>query len=167
MSSLSVTGRSGLSGIVQAGNGPNILDGVYTQSTVYSPGGGIADGTITNAKMTDEGASGNTTFSWAATDRFAGSWLACSHASATINGIKVQGGAPNGWGGISLFLNGAEVQTFNGSVWTTRTTISGVTDSGAVFLFTFAPVAGATGTRLFLSSFNWLATALLIPQRVI
>jgi hypothetical protein len=167
MSSLSVTGRSGLSGIVQASKNPNILDGTYSQSSVYKPGSGISDGTILAANMIDEGVSGNTTSSWAGTLRESNSWLACMHSAETVNGVKVQAGAPIAWGPISPYLNGVEVQTFNGTIWTTRLTLSGITDSGSVFPFSFAPVAGATGTRLFNPATNWLATALLIPQRVI
>jgi hypothetical protein len=138
---------------------PDILDGVYSQSSVYS------GGDITNAKMTDEGISGSTVGSWAATNNAANSWLACSHSASTIIGVKVQGGSPSGWGPISPYLNGVLIQTFDGTTWTTRATISGVTDSGAVFPFSFSPVSGATGTRLFITAANWLATALLIPQR--
>lgn len=157
-----LSGLDGDSGIVPAGIAltPDILDGIYSQSSAY-PGG-----EITSAKMTDEGTSGNATGSWAATNFAANSWLACSHSASAINGVKVQGGSPSGWGPISPYLNGAQIQTFDGVTWTTRATISGVTDSGAVVAFSFSPVAGVTGTRLFITAANWLATALLIPQRV-
>jgi hypothetical protein len=147
----------------QAGGEPtilDILDGTYSQSSTYS------GGQATNSNMTDVATAGNAAGSWAGTNADAPAWIACAHASATITGIKVQGGAPAAWGSIAQYLNGAEVQTFDGSTWTTRATISGVLDDGNIYPVNFpSSVAAATGTRI--SKAGYIATALLIPQRVV
>jgi hypothetical protein len=138
----------------------DILDGAYTQSSVY-PGG-----QATTANMTDLAASGSAATGWAGTNADAQAWIACAHTSATLTGVKIQGGNPSAWGPISTYLNGAQVQTLTGSTWTTRATISGLTDDGSIYPVEFpAPVPGGTGVRLFKAG-SYLGTALLVPQRL-
>jgi hypothetical protein len=150
-------GLKGLSGLALSGilahdtNTSDILDGIYTQSSVYLPGSGLSDGTITAAKMTDEFSSGNTLYSWAGTNRVVESWIACAHEVSTITGVKVQAGEPNGWGGIQSYLKGCQIQTLTGITWTTRAVISGVSDSSpnTVYTISFPPVGNVTAIRIF------------------
>lgn len=95
----------------------------WAQSSVYS---GVTAATSANMKDND-------TTTGTGTDTAATSWIRGDlGAATTITAITVAGGIVSGWGAVSTYLNGALLQSASstGGPWTTRATISGVTDSG-------------------------------------
>jgi hypothetical protein len=64
---------------------------------------------------------------------------------------------------IAAYLNGATVQTWDGTAWVNAATITGVTDSGGnQFLTIYTPIVTTTKVRLFRAS-DYLSTSELYP----
>lgn len=124
----------------------------YTASQSSNYGGGCGG---TYANLTD----GNFT-TGAATNSSANEWIKATFSCPkSVTDVTVGGGTLGGgctWGAVATYLNGAVIQSSTDDVtWTTRATISGVSDPGA---FTFS-VGCVTAQYWRLQKASWFATS--------
>jgi hypothetical protein len=124
----------------------------YSQSTLLS---GLS--AASQASMTD--GLGHT---FTATDTALNQWIECNFSSRSIRGVRVGGGGGSGFSFLSPSLNGAAIQTWDGSAWVTAGSVAGVANSGgAQFITFYFPIVTTTKIRLLRS--GYLATSELYP----
>lgn len=105
-----------------------------SQSSVY---GGVTSASYTN--LTDSNSSTGT-----GTNNDSLSWVQADLGSvALVSSVSVAGGSLGGWGGVAAYLNGGLIQvSSDASTWVTVvSSISGVSDTGALTLFSFSTVS--------------------------
>lgn len=120
---------------------------VWSQYSVY---GSL---TATAANMRD----GNFT-TGGATHANGNPWIKADLGAArTVNKIRLAGGNMSGWGAVSAYLNGRNLQySTNDSDWTTFVSVSGASDSAPYFVDISVPDITARYWRLSLN--NYIAT---------
>lgn len=109
-----------------------------SQSSVYS---GMSAGTY--AVMTD-----HLTTTGTGTQNTASSWIEFDLGSSKslTKFIAVAGSNLEGWGVVSAFLNGCNLQYYNGSTWVTKVTITGLSDTGVDLARSF-DISGVSAQR--------------------
>lgn len=135
---------------------PRVLDGTYTSTAPYGPFPAPTQETMTSPTFNSSNV---------AALNAPNAVLTCEFPLATLKGVQLQGGGISGWGNLTDYLNGADLEVKVGSVWSKVATISGITNSTTIQDFNITPVPNAVGVRLKATpaTVGYLSTGVFIP----